>query len=124
MTATAQRPLHAAPPFDDASRTIREALEYLCVTEHSLAQMLNVADDALTEVRDGTRTLSLPQTLAVVRRLREQAALLQLAAEAAAEAVQSDVARLACDAFDDAMREPDRERAVECALQVLFDLSA
>ena len=40
------------------------------------------------------------------------------------EAVQSDVARLACAAYEQAMQAPDREHAVETALQVLFDVSA
>ena len=83
-----------------------------------------MAPDELAEIRHGTRVLTLPQALTVVRRLREQAAVLQLAAEAAAEAVQADVARLACAAYEQAMQAPDRERAVETALQVLFDVSA
>ena len=101
-----------------------DAVEQLCAGEPALAASLGVSPRDIAELRRGARTLSLPQTLMVVRVLRERAALLQLAAEALVEALQSDVARLACAAYEQAMEAPDRERAVETALQVLFDVCA
>ena len=123
ITATDRRP-HAAPALTDPSRALVEAVEHLCLGERTLASALGVTAEDLAEIRRGTRVLSLPQALTVVRRLREHAALLQLAAEAAAEAVQSDVARLACAAYEQAMHAPDRACAVETALQVLFDVTS
>jgi hypothetical protein len=101
-----------------------KGVELLCAGERAVTDALGVGRRELLEIRHGTRELSLTESLTVVRLLRERAALLQLAAERAAEAIQSDVARVACDAYERAMQEPDKERAVEVALQVLFDVCA
>ena len=124
MTRATMRRHPTPPALTSPSRPLADALEYLCLGECTLAVALGVTPEELAEIRRGTRVLTLPQALTVVRRLREQAAVLQLAAEAAAEAVQADVARLACAAYEQAMQAPDREGAVETALQVLFDVSA
>jgi len=124
MTAATNRGRRTVPALTSPSRPLIDAVEYLCLGECTLAIALGVAPDELAEIRRGTRVLTLSQALTLVRRLREQAAILQLAAEATAEAVQADVARLACAAYEQAMQAPDREGAVETALQVLFDVSA
>jgi hypothetical protein len=116
--------LRGALPLSDPSPWLVAAVEQLCAGESALTTSLGVAPREIAEIRGGTRVLSLPQALTVVRVLRERAALLQLAAEAVAESVQSDVARLACDAYERAVHEPDVERAVEVALQTLFDVCA
>lgn len=124
MTRSTGRGRRTVPALTGPSRPLVDAIEYLCLGECTLPSALGVAPEDLAEIRSGTRVLTLPQALTVVRRLREHAAVLQLAAEAAAEAVQADVARLACAAYEQAMRVPDRASAVETALQVLFDVSA
>ena len=124
MTRPAVQRLRGAPPLSDPSPWLVAAVEQLCAGEPALAASLAVAPREIAEIRSGTRALSLPQALTVVRVLRERAAALQLAAEAIAEAVQSDVARLACAAYEQAMQTPDKEHAVEAALQVLFDVCA
>ena len=101
-----------------------EGVELLCAGERAVIDALGVARRELLEIRRGARELSLTEALTVARLLRERASLFQLAAERAAEAVQSDVARLACDAYERAMQEPDKAPAVEAALQVLFDVCA
>src|SRR5919112_1776154 len=121
MSSATNRRRRTVPALTGPSRPLVDAVEYLCLGECTLASALGVAPEDLAEIRRGTRVLTLPQALTVVRRLREQAAILQLAAEATAEAVQADVARLACAAYERAMQAPDTESAVETALQVLFD---
>src|SRR5689334_11261269 len=108
MTRATDRRRRTVPALTNPSRPLVEAIEYLCLGECTLAIALGVAPDDLAEIRRGTRVLTLPQALTVVRRLREQAAILLLAAEATAEAVQVDVARLACAAYEQAMQAPDR----------------
>jgi plasmid maintenance system antidote protein VapI len=93
MIGTIDRRRGAAPALTNPSRALVEAVEHLRMSERTLAGALGVALEDLSEIRRGTRVLSLPQALTVARRLREHAALLQLAAEAAAEAVQSDRVR-------------------------------
>ena len=124
MSATTRRRRRTVPALTNPSQPLVDAVEYLCLGERTLAIALGVAPHELAEIRRGTRVLTLPQALTVVRRLREQAAVLQLAAEATAEAVQSDVARLACATYEQAMQAPDRASAIETALQVLFYVSA
>jgi hypothetical protein len=108
------------------ARTARLAtgVELLCDGERVLIDALGVGRRELLAMRCGARELSLVEALELTRVLRERAALLQLAAEHTAEAVQGEVARLACDAYERAVQEPDAERAVEVALQVLFDVCA
>ena len=101
-----------------------DGVELLCAGERALTEALGVGRRELLEIRCGARELSLTESVTVVRLLRERAALLQLAAERAAEAIQTDVARVACDAYERAVQEPDVGRAVEAALQVLFDVCA
>jgi hypothetical protein len=91
-------------------------------SEAALADALAVAPLVLTQLRRGSHPPTIHHALALVHVLRERAAELQLAAESIVEATQTDVARVVSDAYDRAMREPDKERAVESALQALVDI--
>ena len=105
-----------------ARRAVVDALALFCEREATLADLLAVPRTSVAELRRGSRTPKITEALALARVLREHSARLQLAAETIVEATQADIARVATDAYDRAMREPDQARAVDTALQTLFDL--
>lgn len=103
---------------------VRDALDLLCDAPDALRAALGPDIGAVSALRRGRRLLTLREAAALARHFREASARLQLAADALTDDLHADLGRVAHEAIEHALLETDKERAVELAVQAMFELYA